>query len=128
MSNTPAPGQRRRTINLVWLAAYLTMLAAVVVGVLYARQVTLREFDTPEARAEWQDWREAEPNRSAVGGVSRRPPKSTEPPALVLMRDHFVVVMAAAVVFSSLLFAALMITARGAFSPAGPKQRTAGLG
>ena len=64
---------------------------------------------TPEARAEWNAWRESEPNQRTDLSVSRRPPKSPEPPSLVLMRDHFAVLMSAAIVFSSLLFAALAI-------------------
>lgn len=80
---------------------------------LKARKVTLATMSTPEARAEWEAWRESEPNQRKDLPVSRRPPKSAEPPSLVLMRDHFTVLMSAAIVFSSLLFAALAIAARG---------------
>jgi hypothetical protein len=108
---------RRRAVNLAWLAAYLLTVAVVVVLVLRAREATFRELGTPEALAQWQAWRESAPNRTDAGGVRRQPPKSPEPPALVLMRDHFAVVMSGAVVFSSLLFATIMIAARGAFRP-----------
>ena len=104
-----------RAVNLAWLAAYLVAVAVVVMLVLRARDATFRELSTPEAVAEWQAWRESAPNRTDAGGVRRRQPKSTEPPALVLMRDHFAVVMSSAVLFSSLLFATIMIAARGAF-------------
>ena len=104
-----------RAVNLAWLAAYLVMVGVIVVLVLRAREATFRELTTPEALAEWQAWRESAPNRTDAGGVRRQPPKSAEPPALVLMRDHFAVVMSSAVVFSSLLFATIMIAARGAF-------------
>jgi hypothetical protein len=105
----------RRT-NLLWLAAYVAYLAAVVALVFWARRTTLREMDTPEARAAWTTWREAPTNQAVDGPVRRRPPTSTEPPALVLVRDYFSVVMCGAIVFSSLLFAALMLAARGVFS------------
>ena len=37
--------------------------------------MTLREMGTPEARAEWEAWREAEPNRGPTGrcGADRLP-------------------------------------------------------
>ncbi len=105
-----------RTANLIWLAIYTVTIAGVVGLVLYGREVALREMDTPEARAAWQQWRESEPNQSKTGPVSRKPPPSTEPPALLLMRDHFTVVMSGSVLFSSLLFAAIMMAARGVFA------------
>ncbi len=110
------PGARRRRAHLLWLAAYLATMTAVVLVILEIRRSTLRDMDTPEARAQWQAWREAEPNRDASGPVRRRPPSSAEPPALVLMRDYFAVVMSAAMIFGSLLFAAIMMAARGVFS------------
>ena len=98
---------------ILWLAAYVAAMCGVVALVLAMRQTTLREMDTPEARAQWQQWRESSPNRDTTGPVRRRPPSSVEPPALVLMRDYFAVVMSGAVLFSSLLFAALMLAIRG---------------
>jgi hypothetical protein len=106
----------RRAIAL-WLSAYAIVLAAIVGGVLIARQVALREMATPQAQAEWQAWRDAEPNQPDRGPVRRRPPATAEPPALLLMRDHFAVVMSGAVLFGSLLFAALALAARGALAP-----------
>jgi hypothetical protein len=105
-----------RRANLLWLAAYLVYLAGVVALVFWARRTTLREMDTPEARAAWTTWREAPTNQSGDGPVRRRAPTSTEPPALVLVRDYFSVVMCGAIVFGSLLFAALMLAARGVMS------------
>jgi len=102
--------------NLAWLAIYLVTIGAVVGLVLQIRQTTLRDMDTPEAHAEWQKWKAAEPNQSEDGPVRRRPPTAEEPPALLLMRDYFAVVMSGAVLFSSLLFAALMMAARGVLS------------
>jgi hypothetical protein len=99
------------------VAAYLITLSAIVALVLQVRHTTLRDMDTPEARAQWQAWREAEPNQANDGPVRRRPPESVEPPELLLMRDHFAVVMSAAVLFGSLLFAAILMAVRGVLAP-----------
>jgi hypothetical protein len=101
---------------LAWLAAYLAVLAAAVAAAIVARQVTLREYGTPEARAEWQAWSHAEHDRSSTGPVRRTLPTAEEPPALLMMRDRFVVVLVAAVVFSSLFFAIFAVAVRGVFS------------
>ena len=103
--------------NLLWLAAYLIVVTGLVLVMLSVRRVTLRSLDTPEARAEWNAWRESPPNVRTDLPVRRRAPSSDEPPALVLLRDYFPVMMASAVVFGSLLFAAIMMAARGALSP-----------
>ena len=117
MISTPTPASERlRAAHLVWLAAYLATIAALILGLLAVRRTTLHEMDTPEARAQWQAWRDAPVNQDGPGPVRRRPPSSDEPPALVLMRDYFGVVMSASLVFGSLLFAAIMLAVRGAFS------------
>jgi len=113
-------GKIRRGLAL-FLAAYVVLLVVVVAAMLQVRRTTLATMGTAAAQAEWQAWRESEPNQRDDLPVKRRPPKSTEPPALVLMRDYFPVLMSAAVVFSSLLFAALAIAAKGVFSNA-PKR------
>lgn len=101
---------------LVWLFVWLVVEIVVVVLVFQAREMALREMDTPEARAQWEAWREAEPNTTDQGGVRRRPPSSPEPPTLVLLRDHFGVILGGAVFFSSLLFGTVAIVVRGALS------------
>jgi len=105
--------------HLVWGVVYACLMIVLIGGLLYQREVTLREMSTPEAVARWQTWREAEPNQTTTGPVRRRVPLATEPPALVLMRDHFPVVFVGSVLFSTLLFLALMLAARGAFSRSG---------
>jgi hypothetical protein len=106
----------------VWLVVYLADLVAIVAGMFWARQITLRTMDTPEAREQWRAWRESPPNQDSDGPVRRRPPNSTEPPALLLVRDHFAVILSGAVLFGSLLFAAIMLAARGAFAKGKPLQ------
>jgi hypothetical protein len=111
---TAAPSLFRRRRTWLWLAAYAAVVAGVVVAMFQLRRLAFENFDTPEARAEWEAWREAPPNQRDDLPVKRRPPTSAEPPTLVLMRDYFGVMLTAAVVFSSLLFAALSIALWGA--------------
>ncbi len=110
-----ASAARRRRAHGIWLAIYAITILVVIGVVLQVRKTTLREMATPEAQAQWQEWRESEPNQTG-GPVRRRPPSTVEPPALVLMRDHFTVVICGSVLFSSLLFAAIMMAARGVFA------------
>lgn len=112
---TAASAARRRRAHGIWLAIYCVTILAVIGLVLQVRKTMLREMATPEAQAEWQAWRGAEANQDG-GPVRRRPPSTVEPPALVLMRDHFTVVICGSVLFSSLLFAAIMMAARGVFA------------
>ena len=111
-----ATSRWNRKRNLVWLAAYLAVVALIVWAVFEIRRTTMRDMATPEAQAEWQAWRDAPVNHDEGGPVKRRPPSSAEPPALVLLRDYFGVILTGAVLFSSLLFAALMLAARGALA------------
>ena len=116
MTTPTIAGRSRRTANLVWLAVYLVAICSLVFYLLHFRAGVLRELDTPEARAEWQAWRESTPNQAVDGPVRRRPPTTDEPPELLLMRDHFTVVMAGTIIFSSLLFGSIMYAVRGVFS------------
>jgi len=126
IENSAARRQRWRRHG-VWLAIYFVWLTAIILGMFAARRTAFTTFDTPEARAQWDAWREAPPNQPQNRTelpVKRKPPSTAEPPALVLMRDHFTVMLCGAMLFGSLLFAALMLAARGAL--AGSKQETPG--
>ncbi len=107
--------RREMLANLLWLLAYLVLLALVVGTMFVARERVLRTLDTPQARASWEAWREAVRQQQLEGGpVQRRVPKSPEPNLLVLMRDHYYTLLAGAVLFSSLLFFVAMVLLRGA--------------
>ena len=112
-TSTKSSARIFRRGNLLWLAAYVVVMTAVVLGTLQLRRVTLRTMDAPDARADWQAWRDAPPNQRTDLPVKRHPPSSDEPPALVLLRDYFGVMMSAALVFGSLLFAMIMFSVRG---------------
>jgi hypothetical protein len=111
------PAQPRRAVNVAWLIGYAVIMAVVVWGVLLARDATIRDLSTPQARAEWQAWREAAPNLPNAAPVRRQAPTTEDPAALVLMRDRFAAVMAAAVVFTTLFYVVMMVALRGAFAP-----------
>ena len=106
--------------DLLWLLIYLGMIAIVVFGMFRARSYALAEFASPQAQEQWQAWRTAvQEQKIEHETVQRKVPKSAEPPTLVLLRDHFTVCFIAAVVLSSLMFASILLFARGVLnSPA----------
>lgn len=91
---------------------YLVFTDVVVYGVFAARAWTLSHYGTPQAQADWNQWRTTAKRHASGGPVQRRVPSSAEPPALVLMRDRFAVVLTAAIVFGSLVFAAIVLPSR----------------
>lgn len=111
-----------QSFSLRGLLAYITVMAAVLAGCIYARQKAIAIYGTPEALAQWNTWREAAGKQAeGIGPVKRRTPKSDKPPALVLMTDYFGICVGIALVLSSILFATTMILARGVMSSPGPK-------
>jgi hypothetical protein len=98
----------------IWLAAYAVLMTILVVGLLQVRKRTLTNLSTPEARENWQQWRDQVSKQAEESPVHRRIPKSTEPPGLILMRDHFPAILAAAIFFATVLFTLLAGLARGA--------------
>jgi hypothetical protein len=106
--------------RLAWLLAYLAAMSAVVAALVVARGRVVASLDTPEAREQWQRWKD-ETRRQSDGPIQRRPVRSDEPPALILLRDRFGVIVATSVVICSFLFAFLAFAARGAF---GSKSRS----
>ena len=105
---------RRRVRLVLWLVGYVLTMAALVVGMLLARQVVVANFSSPEALAEWRQWKAETERMSHEGGpVQRRAVTSDEPPALVLMRDSFTAILAGSVAIGSFMFAFLAFTIRG---------------
>ncbi len=103
------------------LALGLWMLAIAAL-MLRARSWALDELATPQARTQWQAWRQAvaEDNQAESAAVRRRVPQSTEPPALVLLRDYFAVILGGALFFGTLLFLVTVALFRGALRKASP--------
>jgi hypothetical protein len=104
----------RNARRVLWFAGYLLTMAAVVAGMYWARQAVVTGFGSPEALAEWRQWKaETERLRKEGGPVQRRAVTSDEPPALVLMRDSFSAILAGSIAIGSFLFAFLAFIIEG---------------
>jgi hypothetical protein len=125
------------------LLAYAVMVSVVVWLMFYARNNVLTTFSTPEARQQWEEWRDKaweqanEKEREKLGPrpektsdqplgkkpkeketVERKIPRSQEPPALVLMRDHFASCLVMVLLICSTIFGAFIFFLQGALAPA----------
>jgi hypothetical protein len=109
------PTSRLPKAGIAWLVAYLATMALIFGLVVHIRARMLESLSTPEAQAEWDQWRRVADEQSQTGPVRRAKSESPEPPTLVLLRDYFGIMLTAAIVFSSLLFATAMIAVRGAY-------------
>jgi len=98
---------RRRSL-VIWLAAYLATMCAILWGLRQARETVIAKTGNPQAVAAWHDWAQ-ETRRAPEPGqpVERRPVKSDEPPLLILMRDYFIPIQAVSLAVGSFLFAFL---------------------
>jgi cbb3-type cytochrome oxidase subunit 3 len=100
-----------------WLAlaaVYLVLIGCITWAMLSYRKSVMASLDTPEARAEWQEWRDASARQSAAGPVLRRPVRGAEPPAVVLLRDYFSSLLVGAIFFSSVFYCLFVWIFRGA--------------
>jgi hypothetical protein len=74
----------------IFVVGYLLLAGAVVYGMVLVRSYVISSESTPEAQADWNQWRaEAAQQDGTHGPVQRSMPKSPEPPLLVLLRDYF---------------------------------------
>ena len=97
----------------VYGALYLLVLSGVVGGCLYARSWAVSVYGTPEAQAEWDEWRAGAEKLSTEGPVKRRVPKSDKPPALVLATTYFGVCLTIALLLTTVLFATALYFVQG---------------
>lgn len=105
-----------RALDYVLIVLYLVLMAAATWAMVMVRDNTIESFSTPEAKAQWQDWREAVENDKAnMGPVKRKVPKSDEPPTLVMLRDHFGACLFAMLVMATIMYLSIVIFAKGAF-------------
>ena len=101
----------RRVVGIV---IYLLLMAALVGGMFVARDRALAAMGTPEAIAEWRQWKAAtEEAAKRQEPVKRRVVKANEPPVLLLFRDHFVVITVSLAIVASLLYFFLAMTMTG---------------
>lgn len=98
------------------LVLYVVMMAGLLLLLVEARRRTIAALDSPQARAQWEQWR-AETRRQSKtpGPANRRVPNSQEPPGLILLRDHFPAVAGTCALVSTCLFVFLAVVFRGAF-------------
>lgn len=93
---------------------YAALTAAAVGGVVEARRRTLATLASPEARAEWNAWRDETRELSASDGpMKRREAKAVEPPLLILLRDHFGAAVGSTVVAVTLFYWFFVFLIRG---------------
>lgn len=104
-----------RQYRYVAAVTYLLTMAALVAGMLHARQRVDQVYNNPAERSKWQVYRDsmAQQSEDADAPVRRRVPQSVEPPAQVLMRDYFGVCLTIALVLSSALFGTLALMLGG---------------
>jgi hypothetical protein len=112
---TAAAPKKLSTALLLWLAAYVLVMAALAAALVYARRQVVAQLSSPKALADWQAWKaETERQAKQPGASARRPVRSDEPPALVLLRDHFAPILAMSLTVATFLFGFMMLVVRGA--------------
>ncbi|MFN0019349.1 MAG: hypothetical protein ACKVP0_13880 [Pirellulaceae bacterium] len=92
---------------------YLLILAAVIGGSYFARSWAISVYGSPQAQAQWDEWRAGAAKLSTEGPVKRRVPKSDKPPALVLATTYFGVCLGIAILLTTVLFATAMYFVQG---------------
>ena len=97
----------------VYGALYVLVLSGVVGGCLYARSWAIGVYGSPEAQAEWNEWRAGAEKLSTKGPVKRRIPKSDKPPALVLATTYFGICLTIVLVLTTVLFATAVYFVQG---------------
>jgi hypothetical protein len=105
--------------NTLAAVVYVAWIVAIFALAFHGRRTALENLGTPEAKAQWDAWREAAKSLNEQGPVQRRVPKSAEPPGLVLMRDYFGIVLTAGGVFGTVLFLAVAWPLRGVLTDRG---------
>ncbi len=97
----------------VYGALYLLVLGTVVSGSFYARSWAISVYGSPQAQAQWNEWRAGAAKLSTEGPVKRRVPKSDKPPALVLATTYFGVCLTIALLLTTVLFATAIYFVQG---------------
>ena len=102
---------------------YVLLMAGVVGGSYAARSWATSVYGSPQAQAQWDEWRAGAAKLSTAGPVKRRVPKSDKPPALVLATTYFGVCLAIALLLTTVLFATAVYFVQGVLrSPGAPKR------
>jgi hypothetical protein len=115
---------RRRTIA-IWGVVYVALTGALAWGLFQARDRQLALASRPEARAEWEAWKESvrQDNEAGTQPVARRVPTAAEPPAMILLRDHFVGVCATLLLVWTAFFGFMAMVITGVMRGTPPPAR-----
>lgn len=101
-------------------AAWIALVGLPPAGLAFVRTAWMERLDRPEARAGWDEFRDAMRAQTGRDGpVQRKVPKSAEPPGLVWLRDHFTLACAAWLLFGSVLWGVTVFFAIGVGSQRG---------
>lgn len=98
---------------------YALLLGGVIGGSFYARTWAISVYESPEAQAEWEEWREGAARLSIDGPVKRRAPRSDKPPALILATTYFKTCLTIALVLTTVLFATAAFFVHGVWTSPG---------
>jgi hypothetical protein len=101
-----------------WVLLYLVVMGAITFALFQAREATIASLDTPQARADWQQWKHDAQEKAER--QERAAVKSNDPPGLILMRDHFAGILGGTLVIATFLYIFLVLTLRGSFHRGGP--------
>lgn len=113
-----------RTLWAVWGAIYVALTAAILWGLITARARQVDAAARPEAREEWEEWRESvRHGNEAEAPVARRVPTTEEMPATILLRDHFAGVCASLLLVWTAFFGFLAMVTTGILRGTPPPAR-----
>jgi hypothetical protein len=92
---------------------YLGLLVATMLPMWLMRNVLIEQFNTPEAKAAWLEWRtKTQEDAKRSGPVQRRVVTVDEPPALIILRDYFHAVALTAFAIVTFVYYFIVMLAR----------------
>ena len=100
-------------VYVVYGILYALLLSGEIGGSFYARSWAISVYGSPQAQAEWNEWRAGAAKLATEGPVKRRVPKSDKPPALVLATTYFGVCLTIALLLTTVLFATAVYFVQG---------------
>jgi hypothetical protein len=102
-------------LTILLAAGWMAGLVVPPVLLLRARSAWLEKLESPEAQAQWDEFREDMKRQSGRDGpVQRKVPKSVEPPLKVWLRDYVWLAISAWAVLGGVLGFVAVMLGRGA--------------
>jgi len=109
----PAKGSSGYWPYVVYGTLYVLLMGGVVGGSVYARSWAISTYGSPQAQAQWNEWRAGAAKLSTEGPVKRRVPKSDQPPALVLATTYFGICLTITLILTTALYGATVYFVHG---------------